>query len=289
MEKEISYLDLGASLVGIIDCGAYAVVIDSGISPDHAKKISNAAAKPIKTVLLTHMHADHAGGASYLAERGAAVYISKYEISFLFKHELNTALLYGGVPGKMYRRPFFRSESIAALPFEPDTAFSIGGREFLPITTDGHSIGHTAFLTGKTLFIGDALTSPKVIAKHKLIYNYCPRRALATLDRIKDIDFSDAVLCHKEVIDKITAVKYALLQKEHILEIYSDIRTVLSDKPVSAQSVTHAVCEKRGLPLSQDSALLALSAVKGYLSDMEDMGEISAYFENGEIVFGKIS
>jgi glyoxylase-like metal-dependent hydrolase (beta-lactamase superfamily II) len=288
MEKDISYLDLGASLVGIIDCGTCAVAIDSGISPDHAKKIVNAAAKPIKAVLLTHMHADHAGGASYLAAHGAEVYISKYEISFLFKHELNTALLYGGVPNKMYRRPFFRSESIAALPLEPDTAFSIGGKEFLPITTDGHSIGHTAFLIGKTLFIGDALTSPKVIAKHKLIYNYCPRRALAALEKIKDIDFSEAVLCHKDVTDKKTALEYALLQKEHILEIYGDIRGALAEKPACAQTVTRTVCEKRGLPLSQDSALLALSAIKGYLSDMEDMGELSACFENGDIIFKKI-
>ncbi|MDR2400041.1 MAG: MBL fold metallo-hydrolase [Deferribacteraceae bacterium] len=280
----VSYVDLGATLVGIIKTGNSAIVIDTGISSDHAKKIAKAAGCVVKTVLLTHLHADHAGGASFFAEQGADVYISKYEASFLYHHELNTALLYGGATPQIYRRPFFLSKSVNVQAFEPDVSLNIDGVEIRPISTAGHSIGHTSFLAGKTLFAGDALTSPNVMAKHKLIYNYCPRRALAALERIKDTDFTDVVICHKGEADKKTAVEYAELQKAHILSVYDDISEAVREKPADIEGITRFVCEKRGLLLSQDSYILALSNIKGYLADMEEKGELAARFVDGKII-----
>jgi glyoxylase-like metal-dependent hydrolase (beta-lactamase superfamily II) len=287
MQAEISYIDLGATLIGIIKSEEGAVVIDTGISPDHAKKIAKAAGVPVKAALLTHLHADHTGGASFFAEQGAKVYISKYEASFLYNHELNTALLYGGATPKIYRRPFFLSESVNVTALEPEIPFVIDGVEILPITTAGHSIGHTSFLVGKTLFAGDALTSPNVTAKHKLLYNYCPRRALAALERMKEIAFNDVIICHKDAVDKKTALEYADKQKAHILGVYEDIREALKDKPAAAIAITQYVCEKRGLALSQDSSILAVSNIKGYLADMEETGEIAACFEEGKVIFEK--
>ncbi|MDR2105057.1 MAG: MBL fold metallo-hydrolase [Deferribacteraceae bacterium] len=285
MQQGISFIDLGATLIGIIDADSFAIVVDSGISNDHAKKIAKAAGKPVKVVLLTHLHADHTGGASFFAKGGAEVYISKYELSFIINHELNTALLYGGIPPKMYRRPFFLSESVNAIPFEHEIPIEIGGVKILPIKTDGHSIGHTSFLVGSTLFAGDALTSPNVTAKHKLIYNYCPVRALAALERIKQLDFTETILCHKDIIDKKTAINYACLQREHILSVYADLKEIINGKPAGIETITELVCKKRGLNISQDSYLLAISTIKGYLSDMEARGDIAVYFEDGRILF----
>jgi glyoxylase-like metal-dependent hydrolase (beta-lactamase superfamily II) len=195
---EVPVLFVHAFLV-VTDDGV--VLVDTGL-PRHSGYFQRAlreAGKTIgdvRTILLTHWHADHTGNAADLQRRSGARVVA---------HTLDASLISGGRPiatntlAKVMARvtgdlePVPVDEELTA-----DGAFSVPG--FTAIHTPGHTPGHVSFLldrAGGILFTGDAAAgrggrvrpTPKMMTDDQA-------QARASVDRLARLDFDIAVFGH---------------------------------------------------------------------------------------------
>jgi len=116
----------------------------------------------VSSVILTHIHLDHAGGVGFLAERNPnlRVHVHRAGVRHLLDPSrlmASATRLYGAhtetLWGAMNPVP-----AQAILPLDGGECITIGGRAILALATPGHAIHHMAFLDQTTgiAFVGDA-------------------------------------------------------------------------------------------------------------------------------------
>ncbi|MBQ7688989.1 MAG: MBL fold metallo-hydrolase [Clostridia bacterium] len=138
-----------------------ACLIDTGAGVADLKKlIPTLTDKPL-TVLITHAHADHVGGAGWFREayvHPADLHAAKryrrpfWRLYFLHCHPYKRKQ--HAIP---FRTAFQKAHAVSFLPCEEGAVFPLGGREIETFFTPGHSVGSLIFrdtLTG-TVFAGD--------------------------------------------------------------------------------------------------------------------------------------
>jgi len=166
--------DFGFGLSGDLDCHIYAIasddevaLVDCGMGEAEAVEeiIGNLRSdgldpSRVRKLLLTHYHADHAGGAGVIAKRlGLAIYASRAAAAALRAADedvigLNIAKAAGFYPGAYHLKP---------CPIEGELAegdrVRVGDLTVSVVDTPGHCNGHLSFLMqGKQkryLFGGD--------------------------------------------------------------------------------------------------------------------------------------
>ncbi|MCP9235287.1 MBL fold metallo-hydrolase [Lewinella sp. JB7] len=137
----------------LVECGPYST---------HERMLSglNAAGidpGKVHTLLLSHIHFDHAGAAWWWAERGTKVYVHPRGL----RHMIDPARLYQSARqiygdrmeelwGEMRGIEPDRIEAV-----EDRARLRIGGREWIAHHTPGHASHHIAWQLEKTVFTGD--------------------------------------------------------------------------------------------------------------------------------------
>ncbi|WP_121742310.1 MBL fold metallo-hydrolase [Natronorubrum halophilum] len=171
----------------VID-GPEPILVDAGTPTDAGEEAledglerEGYALADIEHVLVTHAHSDHLGQVPTLRAAGATVHAPAAALERLERdpdavrstvRETAVSTGYSGgdleeiVDGELesFRRHRGLLGTEATRPIAPETAFSVGDREFTPVETPGHEIDHLSFeteLEGTTvLFSGDALIEP---------------------------------------------------------------------------------------------------------------------------------
>ncbi|TXF89761.1 MBL fold metallo-hydrolase [Neolewinella aurantiaca] len=146
----------------IEDSGGYTLV-ECGPFSTHDNLIAGLKAKGISpgdvhTLLLTHIHFDHAGAAWWWAKRGAKVYVHPKGL----KHMINPGRLYGSA-ARIYgeenmEKLWGRMEEINEYDIAAVTdrnRLTIGGNTWVAHHTPGHASHHIAWQLGKNVFTGD--------------------------------------------------------------------------------------------------------------------------------------
>ena len=177
MTERISVVGGGVSGLGIshpLDPNVYLLsggeelaLVDAGAGGGEDRILENVRSlgyepAQIKHILLTHAHADHAGGASSLAERlGARVYLSELELEALESADEEALGL------SIARRNGYYPKDYRLRPCKVDVTLRGGERlrcgelELAVIPTPGHSRGSVCFLVvaeeGAALFAGDTV------------------------------------------------------------------------------------------------------------------------------------
>jgi cyclase len=169
------------------------ILIDSKneqMHDDIVSKVRSLTDKPIKYVVLTHNHGDHAGGSAKMQQIGATVIISEEDRQNMQRANQP------GLPQLTYRQ---RGQIF------------LGGKEVQLREFCGHTDGDTvAYLSGsRVLVVGDLVTTPDTIPQ---IVNYGDRGNWTdmgkALDEIAKMDFDFLVGGHGPVLTKQEFLKH---------------------------------------------------------------------------------
>ncbi len=137
----------------LVECGPYST------HPTMLQGLGEAGipADAVHTLLLTHIHFDHAGAAWWWAARGAHVYVHPRGR----KHLIDPTRLYESarqIYGERMDELWGKMEGIdpsRITAIEDRERMNIGGLEWVAHHTPGHASHHIAWQLGKTVFTGD--------------------------------------------------------------------------------------------------------------------------------------
>lgn len=124
------------------------MVIDPGGEPEKVIEMLNILEAKLKYIYLTHCHADHIGGVSYLQEKvGGKVLIHRFDAENLHKDNVNLASYIGQKPIQLE----------ADSRVDDKDLIHVGNIRFEVIYTPGHTVGSTSLYCEKEklLFSGD--------------------------------------------------------------------------------------------------------------------------------------
>ena len=224
----------GRLLSTVGDCNAFAVETSAGlvlfdagtgIDPEAQQRALAAAGFPEgpKHLFLTHGHADHAGGASALASRYAAVvYAGPITADWLgagneAKISLPSARR-GGVypPGYVYR-----PVQVDHVVTEGATIL-LGDVEITPVATPGHSADHWSYVVGvdgrSTLIAGDALFAGGTVILQDT-WDSSVAQTCASIRRMRTLAFDAMLSGHGPPVlsDAVSHVDIAMQRIDRLL------------------------------------------------------------------------
>lgn len=140
--------------ITLVECGPFSTH-DNLIAGLEAKGLNP---NTVHTLLLSHIHFDHAGAAWWWAQRGTRIYVHPKGL----KHMIDPTKLYGSAAriygedkmeelwGKMNKIDPYDIGSA-----EDRIRLTIGGQTWVAHHTPGHASHHIAWQLGKTVFTGD--------------------------------------------------------------------------------------------------------------------------------------
>jgi len=214
--RRISFEGVEGLSVGRFDLGVNtrvclyrlgSTLIDAGMVHAWPQVRRVAAEKPIRQVLLTHHHEDHAGNAAAISEfSGARVYA----------HREALMLLERPAPMKLYQRTLFgRPEPCHASPLPPEIGLEDGGR-LLPLHVPGHAADLVCYLQPERgwLFTGDLYigTHPRYLREGESL-----ALMLQSLRTVLNYEFSTVFCGHRGVVrNGYEAIGKKLAYLEHL-------------------------------------------------------------------------
>jgi glyoxylase-like metal-dependent hydrolase (beta-lactamase superfamily II) len=321
------YLD-GAVNLGLVTVAPdRAVLIDTGLDESVGRKVRALLAAQglrLEAIVITHAHADHCGGAPFLAKAtGAKVYAPALEKAVLEAPILEPVYLFGGAyPPDALRSKFFLAPGVRVdgtielrEPGEGGglaegragaTAVAPGlsdfGVEFLPLP--GHTLGQVGVLSPGVLFCADAVVGPEVVDKHGVPLNADIARTLATFDVLDGFGEREAggAPVHLPAAPSEGASAAMLFVPAHGRPV-ADIRPVVAanrrrvtatidlilnllERPRTAEEVLAAVGQATGLTITNlGQYYLMHLTVMAYLGYLLDGGRITADYEANRQLF----
>ncbi|MBO9605260.1 MAG: MBL fold metallo-hydrolase [Paenibacillaceae bacterium] len=160
-----------------IDCGASCVLVDAGagVAPERIVRRLEADGIPperVSHLLLTHIHADHAGGAAYLRDRfGWSVVVSAEAAPWLASGDTDKSSVRQAIAAGLYPADYrYAPCPVDVLVSDGDTV-AAGDLRFRVLETPGHARGHVCYLLEEdgvsSLFAGDTLfAGGKIYLQH---------------------------------------------------------------------------------------------------------------------------
>jgi glyoxylase-like metal-dependent hydrolase (beta-lactamase superfamily II) len=182
----------GNATAFVTDAGV--VLVDSKFARAHddlVAKVKSLTSQPIKYVILTHNHGDHAAGAEQLEKDGATVIISAEDRDILAK-----------TPNQNW---------VPAIGYAGQMSLLLGGKEVDLIQMRGHTRGDTVvyFPASRVICTGDLATTADSIPS---IVNYADGGSWSdwqrAMDRILKLDFDYAVPGHGPTVTKQELTAY---------------------------------------------------------------------------------
>jgi glyoxylase-like metal-dependent hydrolase (beta-lactamase superfamily II) len=148
----------------VVETSAGLVLIDSGLEPDASGVKSEMGRlgldwKWLRAVLLTHVHADHSGGAQHLRDAtGAKVYAGQGD----------AAILRAGAPREAFYSKYMwhatGHPTTVDVELKNDDTIALGDVRFRVLSAAGHTPGSICYLMERNglrlLFSGDVIMSP---------------------------------------------------------------------------------------------------------------------------------
>ncbi len=200
----------GGTNAGLVVQDRRAVLIDTGLDRDTAKKILRAVDElrlSLAGVVITHAHADHFGGAAFIRARaGAPVYAPALEADVVASPIWEPLYLFSGaMPPAELRHKFTLAEACVVDDLIKPGDGVVGGIPIRAIPAPGHAPNQMMIAGGEVCFAADACFAPAILAKHGIPFYVDVEQAAKTLSALPALDGAYAAFVpgHGEAVTAI--------------------------------------------------------------------------------------
>jgi glyoxylase-like metal-dependent hydrolase (beta-lactamase superfamily II) len=204
---DAAYQLRGGSNAGLIAQDGRAVLVDSGLDKDTAKKILRIVETlrlRLVAVVVTHAHADHFGGAATVRARSLApVYAPALEAAIVANPLLEPLYLFSGAsPAAEWRHKFVLADACPVDGLLAPGDATLGGVPLKVIAAPGHAPNQVMIAGGGVCFVADACFAPEILRKHGIPFYVDVDQAADTLNALPTLDgkFACFVPGHGEAV-----------------------------------------------------------------------------------------
>lgn len=287
--KENSYFCTGIFAIGVYLHDNKAILFDSGSDEQSAKNASDAieAQAHISAIINTHCHPDHCGGNPFFQKKIAnlKIYAAHDEKEFIESTSLASRCFCSGAA------PFAGLKNKHIVPQKPctvtnvmqpyqDQTITIDGADFKIITLPGHTPGSIGIITpDNILYSGDAIFGQETLNKHPILFYTDIGNTLASFKKLASLNVDACVLYHGGMVHDLSAI--TRLHETKILETKNVVFDLIKQQPLSPNELTQKIMQKYKIPDSIVSFTLTQTAMKAYLSYLEQEKAIELVVRNG--------
>lgn len=269
--KRVGYFP-GSVNIGVVFAGQGAILIDSGLDGQAAKKCKkglDSMSTPLIAVVQTHAHADHFGGNHYLLSQypAARVYAPKLEEAIMRNPLLEPIYLgMGAAPlaelqNKFLMAPASRVDEI--LPDDNEYIW-IDDVRFQIINLPGHSWQQTGLVVDGICFAADSYFAEEVLAKHKLPFLVDVYETKRSLQRLLVSSYAGYIPGHGDYEENPRkTIQYNYEYHERLL---AQVEQLLSHQRRTTEELLALLCQSLEIVIDQlGRYTLYRTALMGYL------------------------
>lgn len=276
-----------ATCIGVVTRGDDALLVDSGLDENLARKVVNALAaegRTVRAVVNTHAHADHCGGNHFVVKRtGARVVAPAFEHYFIERPELEPYTLYGAPAPQALQGKFLRAQpSPVAQAVEHEGVGDVAGFEVRFHALPGHSVRQMGVEVDGVLFVGDAVLPQRVLEKYGLVFAVDPLEARRSTQKV--LAHAGAVVAyHGGRLDDVPGAVKANVDAVGAAE--ERILARLARGPARTEDLVADLLDAFGGGKTLELHALHAATVRGYLAALEREGRVEAGLAENRITW----
>ena len=275
--------------IGIItNSRSEAILVDAGHDENMARRLKNTLDEKgllIKGIIITHAHADHYGGACYLAENsGARIYARDIEKGVIENPILESLIMFGGAyPPVELRRKYFKAPRVKVYGTVVPGATELEGFPLEIVDLSGHTIGQIGIAIGKVLFCADSIATFDQIQKQGVLKNANIEQSLQTFERLKYRKEIAFVPSHGSVYSDIQDL---VAENQALINSIFKIILRLAKDPIGFEELLTRICEIKGVAIKNLSHYYVLHlSVMAYVGCLLDRDQLSVTFCGNRQIF----
>jgi len=256
--------------VGLVIGGSGAILIDSGLDTQTAKKLKkglDAIAQPLCAIIQTHAHADHFGGNAYLLGcwPETQVYAPPLEEAVIRYPLLEPIYLnMGAAPPADLRNKFLLAQSSRVdhlLPLEGE--IEIGSVPFSVLSLPGHSWQQVGIVCDDICFAADSYLGEDLLEKHKLPFLVDAHETIASLEKLLASRYKGYLPGHGPFTTSSQEAVSKNIDLHH--KIYAEIEGLLQEESTLEEALAR-LCERLHIAIEDATGfVLFRTAFMGYL------------------------
>ncbi|MGP4072126.1 MBL fold metallo-hydrolase [Piscibacillus sp. B03] len=284
------YVFISSVNVGYVLNGNQGMLIDAAIDRSAIRKVVRQLDEhqlPLTHLFITHAHADHYGGASYLVKHyDVKVLAPTFESAILANPVLEPTYLFSGNdPIDELRNKFLEGPPVE-VDIEVDEGFhKIDGFEFETIATPGHSYHQMAIKVNHILYAADSYFGQTELEKHKIPYITSVDQTLVSLEKLKKVQVDGAIPGHGKF--ERNFIKTLDKNIEYHKKLLHKVYCIISDRQaISHEELVSCICNEMGVKSDTLSPfLLYRTATTAYVTALINQGKVNHYIQHFRWMF----
>lgn len=286
------HLQSGSNM-GLIVRDGQALLIDTGLDGDagrRALRVIEQQGARLGAIVVTHAHADHFGGASYLQQRlEVPLYAADLEAAMMEHPIIEPLYLFGGAaPIKGLRKKFTLAEPCEVTRTVAPGPLHIEPFELEIVPLPGHAlnqVGVAVYDDGKhVLFCADAIFPEETIEKHKVLFCVDLDATLETIKTLPDLSYDRFAPGHGPAYAAGAGIRSICQVNRARLEKIRDAVYEALEAPQQTPALVQRIAERFSLRITRPTAyFLTRTTILAALSSLESAGRATAAVEGNRL------